>query len=182
MVTGVAFAMIAFAGAAPAIFAWAQAQTRPAETQPDDPGAPDAPPTLELVLGEETFHLEIADTPAAIQQGLMHRTSIADDGGMLFVFPDVEHRAMWMKNCLVPIDVAFLNDNLVVTAVHEMEVERPGTPDRFLRRYASRQPAQYAIELRGGRAAELGLQAGQVLDGLPLPGLKGEGAPADPPS
>ncbi len=115
-----------------------------------------------------TFDLELALTPAERAEGLMGRKEIAVNGGMLFVFPDrppyPRELGFWMKNCLVPIDLLFLDPNGKIIAIHEMDPPSPGTPDHELPVYRSSIPAQYAIELRGGRAAELGLTIGDVIE------------------
>jgi uncharacterized protein len=119
---------------------------------------------LKLELGGRLFELELALTDEARIQGLMHRDKIAENGGMLFVYPSGEPYPavlnFWMKNCLVPIDVIFLNPKGIITAIHEMQPPEPGMHDDELIRYSSKLPAQFAIELRGGMADELGLTAG----------------------
>ena len=126
---------------------------------------------LKLELGGRSFELELALTDEARTQGLMHRDKIAETGGMLFVYPSGEPFPavlnFWMKNCLVPIDVIFLNPKGIITAIHEMQPPEPGMHDDELTRYSSRLPAQFAIELRGGMAAELGLTTGSRIE-LPM--------------
>ena len=68
-----------------------------------------------------------------------------------------------MKDCLVPIDVIFLGPAGKVTAVHAMLPPEPGTPDEKLPRYASFGLAQFAIELRGGKASELVIKRGDEI-------------------
>jgi hypothetical protein len=126
---------------------------------------------LTLELGGRLFELEFALTDQARMQGLMFRDEIAENGGMIFVYPPVKPFPavlnFWMKNCLVPIDVVFLNPKGIITAIHEMQPPEPSTPDDDLIRYSSNLPAQFAIELRGGMAAELGLTAGDSIE-LPV--------------
>ena len=119
--------------------------------------------TEEVWLADRLFIMELALTPEQRAQGLMGRSSMVDNEGMLFVFPDVEpfptEVSFWMKNCLMPIDVIFISREGQITAVYEMQPPLPGTPDSELIIYTSNGPVQFAIELRGGLAAELGLQA-----------------------
>ncbi len=114
------------------------------------------------------FKLELALTPEEWAEGLMGRREIAADGGMLFVYPDrppfPTELSFWMKNCLVPIDLLFLDPDGRVVALHEMEPPQPGTADHELPAYRSGAPAQFAIELKGGRAAELGVTIGDVIE------------------
>ncbi len=135
---------------------------------PDDP-----PATLDVKIAGQTFTLELALDQATRYQGLSGRTAIPDQGGMLFAFPESRPLSFVMRDCPVPIDVIFLTDTGLVRAVHAMKVEPPETrsDNGRLPPYRSRGPAQFAIELRGGRAAELGVQAGQQID-LPFDRLK----------
>lgn len=124
------------------------------------------------------FHLETALTPQARQEGLGGRDFIADNGGMLFVFPTPQRLAFVMRHCPVPIDVAFLDQAGRVLVIHEMTPEKPqedGESDsayeQRLKQYPSRFPAQFAVETAGGRLSDIGLEAGDVVD-LDLERLK----------
>lgn len=126
---------------------------------------------LTVEIGGERFHLEIADDHDERVRGLMHRDTLAEDGGMLFVFPDMDPRSFWMKSCLIDIDVIFLDGTGRVVRTHTMAAPEPGTPDRKLRRYGSGRPAQFAIELNAGEAERLGVERGDRIK-LPLERLK----------
>ncbi len=122
----------------------------------------------EVELAGRVFRLELALDDEQRALGLMWRERLADDEGMLFVFPNRDpypvELGFWMKNCLIPIDVIFINPDGFITAIHEMEPPEPGTPDSELPGYYSNGPAQFAIEIRGGLAAELGLQVGDYIE------------------
>lgn len=122
--------------------------------------------TLKVALDGHTFDLEPAMTAAARQQGLSGRESIDAEGGMLFVFPDDEVRVQgfWMKDCLVDIDIIFLDREGLITAMHHMPVEPPNERESPRRTYSSRRPAQFAIELKGGTLEGLNLKVGQRVD------------------
>lgn len=132
-----------------------------------------APAAQRITLAGREYELEVAATPDARYQGLSDRASIPDDGGMIFVFPahQVRVHEFVMRRCLVPIDIIFADVDGVVTATHAMGVEPYDTPDDELKRYSSRTPAQFAIELKGGTLPSLGLKPGDRLD-LPLRELK----------
>ena len=66
-----------------------------------------------------SFELEVADTDAARLSGLMNRMEVPDGTGMIFVFDLPDYWSMWMKNTYVPLDMLFLNENRVVTAIAE---------------------------------------------------------------
>lgn len=110
----------------------------------------------------DLYTLELAlDTQARIR-GMMYRTSLKDDEGMLFVFPEAIERSFWMKNCLIPLDILFLDSRGTVTAVHEMPIEAPKTKqeseiayEQRLAHYWSNGPARFAIELQAGEIARL---------------------------
>jgi uncharacterized membrane protein (UPF0127 family) len=136
-------------------------------------------PVMETVrIGDETFHLEVAADPAATARGLMERESIPPDGGMLFVFPEVRTRWFWMKNCVVDIDLIFLDGRGTVTATHRMTIEPPRREsegefdyETRLQRYPSRYPAQFAIELEAGSIDRLGVKVEDQIE-LDLSRLK----------
>ncbi len=123
------------------------------------------------IAGRE-FWLELAADHPTRLRGLGGVTEIARDGGMLFVFPDARGRAFVMRDCLVPIDILFLDKDGYITAMHTMPVEEPQGEDESdfeyedrLTRYSSRLAAQFAIEIRGGLKDELKVNVG---DRIPL--------------
>jgi uncharacterized membrane protein (UPF0127 family) len=122
-------------------------------------------------IADETFDLELAMTPESRHQGLSGRTSIPADGGMLFVFPRERVLEFVMRDCLVPIDILFLGPTGKVIAMHEMQVEPAGTPERRLKRYSSVRPALFAIEVAEGSIRRLGVELGDQID-LPVLDLK----------
>src|SRR5574337_1112000 len=68
-----------------------------------------APTTERLALAGHRFTVEIAATDATRERGLMFRTHLAANHGMLFVFPDAQTRYFWMKNTLIPLDIIFFD-------------------------------------------------------------------------
>lgn len=124
--------------------------------------------TAVIRIGGERFELEIAADPGSRAQGLMFRESIATSGGMLFIFPDEAARSFWMKNCLVDMDLLFLDSRGVILTIHQMSAEPPKREEESwaayharLPRYPSTAPARFAVELRHGTAARLGIVAGE---------------------
>jgi len=104
--------------------------------------------------------LEVARTPTEQATGLMHRDTIADDRGMLFVFEPARPVGFWMKNVRFPLDMIFLENGQVkaiAPAVPPCQSEPCPT-------YGPETPVNQVIELRGGRAAELGIRVGDRLD------------------
>jgi len=104
------------------------------------------------------FTVEIADTPETWEHGLMERTSLAPDAGMLFIFLDVAPRTFWMMNTLIPLDMLFIDANHRVINIQENAL--PCAAPRRCPTYHSTAPAKYVLEIPGGRARALGMQAG----------------------
>ena len=65
--------------------------------------------TIESATGAHRFNIEIATTPAQMEQGLMFRRNLASDAGMLFVFQSPSQASMWMKNTFIPLDMVFID-------------------------------------------------------------------------
>lgn len=142
------------------------------ETEPSAAPASGDELILPVTILDEVFNLELALDDATRLQGLSDRADIAEDGGMLFVFPEAELRQFVMRRCLVPIDIAFLDVEGGVVWMHAMQVESdPDIPEYQLKRYDSHYPAQFAVELRAGTIRRLGLKQGDRVD-LPLEDLK----------
>ena len=126
---------------------------------------------VELVQIEgKKFFLEVAADNDSRTLGLGGREYIADDGGMLFLFPEPARRNFVMRDCPIAIDVIFLDQLGNVTAIHAMPAEEPQGEDESdydyemrLKRFPSRMAAQYAIELQGGKASELGVEPGDSI-------------------
>ncbi|MFK7882562.1 MAG: DUF192 domain-containing protein [Phycisphaerales bacterium] len=133
---------------------------------------PSAPAGFEVVeVGTRTFTLEVVADDQTRELGLGGRTEVPAEGGMLFSFPDSKIRHFVMRDCLVPIDIIFLDAMGNITAMHHMPLEPPQTGEetdvqyeRRLKRYSSRFNARYAIELQGGMLENLDLQVGQTIE------------------
>ena len=117
-----------------------------------------------VVISDHSFNLELALDDLSRTDGLMHRESVAEDGGMLFVFPEAQVRSFWMGNCVIDIDLIFLDGRGRITALHRMkkaESQRDGESDfayqQRLPSYWSNYPAQFVIELRAGWLDRLNL-------------------------
>lgn len=131
------------------------------------------PTTTRANVGGKTFTLELAADQNSRVKGLSGRTSIPDDGGMLFVFPDsqVTSHEFVMRDCPIPIDIIFLDRSRRVTATHAMKVEEGRrenedmtTYENRLKRYPSRFDSQYAIELQGGMLEKVPVKPGELIN------------------
>ena len=86
---------------------------------------------------------EIAATEDARIQGLMHRTFLPPDTGMLFVYPDEKIRSFWMQNTHIPLSIAFIKSNGVISEIRDMQPESTET-------IRSKEEVQYALEMTQG--------------------------------
>lgn len=132
----------------------------------------------DVKIKSERFKLEVAADNAVRTKGLGGRTEIAADGGMLFAFPP-PYRVLEfvMRDCPINIDIIYTDGVGRVLATHTMLAEAPrgpgeGQPGTFdnasyelrLKRYSSRFPATFAIELKEGTITRLGVKEGDVIE------------------
>ncbi len=112
-------------------------------------------------LKRERFSIELADTQDKRALGLMFRDNMPDDHGMLFIFPGETRRSFWMKNTRIALDIFYFDSNLALISVAENTppCRTPECPT-----YPSDGPAKYVLELNAGKAAELGVKTGDVLE------------------
>ncbi|MFN8614543.1 MAG: DUF192 domain-containing protein [Vampirovibrionales bacterium] len=125
-------------------------------------------PTAGVLLGGHPFVLELATTPQALQQGLMGRRQVSANGGMAFLFADApQFRRFWMKGCLVPLDMVFLNQQRVVHIEHGVQpCLEAESAQNMCPIITTRHNVDMVIELAGGRSRALGLQLGDRLQWL----------------
>lgn len=153
---------------------WVFAACAPEPAEPSDAAAEPTPAAATrrvwLPLGGETFTLEVAADSPTRYRGLSGRARIERNGGMLFIYPDVAPRGMVMRDCAEPIDVAFLDASARVVALWAMPAEAPQLPNESRGAYAARlpiyrsgRPALFAIEVAGGRLADLGVSIGDSI-------------------
>ncbi len=132
----------------------------PAATEPE---APVELPTLTILnsLGERVpVQVEIADTPAERQQGLMGREALAEDAGMLFVFEQEQPLSFWMKDTLIPLSIAYIDGSGTIVDIQDMQpLDETSHP--------SAAPAMYALEVNQGFFGEWGVTVGDMVE---LPG------------
>jgi uncharacterized membrane protein (UPF0127 family) len=113
-----------------------------------------APLTIETGAGAQAFTVELAESPAQQEQGLMYRRSLAPDAGMLFVFPEPHQAVFWMKNTLIPLDMLFIAADGKIADLHERAVPMS------VANIVSKVPVKAVLELNGGTVARLGIKVG----------------------
>lgn len=128
---------------------------------PSEAGTSAQPPLERSALFVETqdgdlhrFVVELADDRESRRRGLMFRENLGPDEGMLFDFERERPVSMWMKNTLIPLDMVFIRASGRIAGIHS-EAE-PGS----LASIRSPEPVRYVLEIPGGRAAELSIEAG----------------------
>jgi len=118
--------------------------------------------TVELGAGMHVIRAEVADGFASRMQGLMQRTSLPPNGGMLFVFDEDAIHCMWMKNTLIPLSVAFIDARGAIINIADMQPHSEQS-------HCAARPARYALEMTQGWFAQRGIRAGAPLRGLDRP-------------
>ncbi len=130
-----------------------------------------APEGYQVVnLGGTAYTLELVADDAKRTVGLGGRTEIAPAGGMLFSFRNSRKRSFLMRDCLVDIDILFLDAGGRIVAMHHMPVEPPREDSESmtayearLKKYSSKYDARYAIEIRGGLLETMGYTEGDKI-------------------
>lgn len=117
-------------------------------------------PRVKLSAGMHQINAQVAQTPGQRQTGLMFRREMPQIEGMLFVFEQPNQQCFWMKNTLLPLTAAFVDDDGEIVNLADM---KPQTTDS----HCSRKPVRYVLEMNLGWFAKKGIKAGSRLVGLP---------------
>ncbi len=162
-------ALAAFAGGAALVACSPQTQAGAASEPTESAPAPAASVhpvsglaviPLTVTSGDEriAFSVEVADTPEAQARGLMFRTDLGDNEGMIFPYDGTRAQSFWMKNTPLPLDIIYIGpDRRISNIAAETE---PYSLDPVY----SVGPVLGVLELRGGRAAELGIEPGDLVE------------------
>ena len=113
---------------------------------------------VELTAGMHRIDAQVAATPLQRQIGLMHRKEMPQQEGMLFVFEQPATQCFWMRNTLLPLTAAFVEDDGTVVNLADM---KPQTEDS----HCSAKPVRYVLEMNQGWFAKRGIKAGAKLSG-----------------
>jgi uncharacterized membrane protein (UPF0127 family) len=117
-------------------------------------------PVAQLNAGMHLIRAEVVSDPGTRAQGLMHRKSLAQNAGMLFIFDEHAPQCMWMKNTLIPLSVAFIDDNGAIVNIADMEPHSETS-------HCATRPVRYALEMNRGWFAARGVKPGSRLGGIP---------------
>jgi uncharacterized membrane protein (UPF0127 family) len=118
-------------------------------------------PTLTLNAGIHNITAELAQTDEQRSTGLMHRTAMPPNHGMLFAFDRAGQQCFWMKNTLLPLDIAFVADDGTIVNLDRM---KPQSLDA----HCSSKPVRFVLEMNEGWFAKRGIAAGSRLKGPPF--------------
>lgn len=123
------------------------------------------PLTIQSATGRHKFAVKVAATPQEQEQGLMFYRSLRANHGMIFPYDPPQDVSFWMKNTLIPLDMVFIRaDGTIARITTAKALERvpncPDQGDRCFATFPSGEPVAAVLEIRGGRAAELGIRAG----------------------
>lgn len=116
--------------------------------------------TVPLQIGLYIVQAEVAANTESRANGLMHRTEMAVNKGMLFIFERPGVQCFWMKNTFLPITAAFLNDQGKIVNMADMTPQTE-TP------HCSKEPVRYVLEMNQGWFATRGINDGAVIKGIP---------------
>jgi hypothetical protein len=117
-------------------------------------------PVARLSAGIHLIQAEVVSEGGTRARGLMHRESLAPNAGMLFVFDDHAIHCMWMKNTLIPLSVAFIDDRGTIVNIADMEPHSEAS-------HCAAQPVKYALEMNRGWFAARGIKPGARRGGVP---------------
>ncbi len=117
-------------------------------------------PSTTLSIGVHLIKAEVAVSDEQRAQGLMFREKMAPNEGMVFRFPETRHICMWMKNTLLPLSVAFIDEKGRIINIEDMQ---PQT----LNAHCAKKPARFALEMNQGWFRQKNIRSGVQVTGLP---------------
>lgn len=120
-------------------------------------------PVVELTIKTSKLKAEVAADNNTRATGLMNRFSLKPDSGMIFVFAQSEPLAFWMKNCFIPLSIAYIDSKGVIVSIVDMKPQDEST-------YPSGAPAMFALEMKQGWFKERGIVVGDKVSGLETAG------------
>ena len=117
-------------------------------------------PTIELKTGIYRIQAELADTPKAREVGLMNRTNMPTNSGMLFIFEQKAGHCFWMNNTKIPLSIAFIADDGKIVNIEEMQAETTNN-------HCPKAAVRYALEMNRQWFSERVIVPGMSIQGLP---------------
>ncbi|PSB91825.1 DUF192 domain-containing protein [Candidatus Pandoraea novymonadis] len=122
-------------------------------------------PVIQLSADFFLIRTEVAANKSAREQGLMHRTILPENQGMLFIFEKRNYHCFWMKNTMLPLSIGFLDDDGTILNIEEMIPKTQNT-------HCPHKPILYALEMNQGWFRNKGIHPGKKITGLPAHAIK----------
>ncbi|MBT8575614.1 DUF192 domain-containing protein [Polynucleobacter paneuropaeus] len=116
--------------------------------------------TIQMKVGIYSIQAEVADSPDLREVGLMNRTSLPTNSGMLFIFEQKAGNCFWMKNTKLPLSIAFITDDGKIVNIEEMQADTTNN-------HCPKAPIRYALEMNKGWFSERVIVPGNTIQGLP---------------
>ena len=116
-------------------------------------------PAVDLAIGMHRIRAEVADSMGTRMEGLMYRKSMPQGAGMVFVFDENAAHCTWMKNTLIALSVAFIDESGEIINIADMQPQSEQT-------HCAARPARYALEMNKGWFVQRGIKAGAKFRGL----------------
>ncbi len=117
-------------------------------------------PATTLTIGMHLVKAEVAINDEERAMGLMYRREMGPNEGMVFRFPNPKQVCMWMKNTLLPLSVAFVDDDGKIINIEDMQPETEVA-------HCSKRAARYALEMNQGWFRKKNVKSGTTIEGLP---------------
>lgn len=131
--------------------------SQPVTAQPQ-PTLPQSDLVIQTAKGPQRFRVELADNDQSRARGMMFRTSMAPDAGMLFDFKQEQMASFWMRNTLLPLDMLFIRADGTILNIHQRAIPRDETGIN------SAGPVRAVLEVNGGTASRLGIKPGDKVE------------------
>jgi len=117
-----------------------------------------------LNINNNQVYLKVAYSKEAQAKGLMNVNSLKEDEGMIFVYDESKFLSFWMKNTLIPLSIAYLDESGKVIAIYNMSTVSKDLKDEDLPIYTSPSKAKYAIEMNKAWFSLRGIKTGSYID------------------
>ncbi len=135
-------------------------QDSPPEKVAKQPQPPPRSGLHKLTIRDAMVYVDVAQTDAARQQGLMYRKSMPENEGMIFVYPEPDMLSFWMKNTEIPLSLAYIDETGKIFQFVDMKPhDETG--------HESTAPAQYVLEVNVGWFRKHGIKVGDTIENLP---------------
>src|SRR3989344_5755639 len=117
-----------------------------------------------VIINDNEIFVDLAKTAEELSKGLSGREKLNDDEGMLFLFGSKSYQTFWMKDMLIPIDIIWISDDMIVDISKNVPQPVPGTAQYQLQIYSPTKPVNYVLEVNAGFSDKYGIKIGDTVD------------------